>query len=152
MLGGAVAAAIVTLVGSGDPISLQQLLAVFLAAAAYFALDFVVSAVSVSLEERSPIRDQLMQRGTLMAVSCFVPFDSLGYLAAVVVKATPPWTLMLLAVPLVTLLVATRSVTRGTENARRLEVLFEAAVRAQTLSDTRQVVDALMDDARRCSG
>ena len=51
--------------------------------------------------------------------------------------------------PLATLLVATRAVTRGGENARRLSVLFDAAVRAQTLSDTRQVVDALVDDARR---
>ncbi len=147
-VGGAVAALIVTVVGSGDPISLQQLFAVSVAATAYFGMDFVISAVSVSLEERSPVRNQLIQRGTLMAVACFVPFDSLGYLAAVVVILTPPWTLLLLAVPLVTLLVATRSVTRGTENARRLEVLFEAAVRAQTLSDTRQVVDALMVDAR----
>ena len=48
-----------------------------------------------------------------------------------------------------TLLVATRAVNRGRENARRLSVLFDAAVRAQTLSDTRQVVDALTDDARR---
>ena len=51
--------------------------------------------------------------------------------------------------PLATLLVATRAVVRGSENARRLSVLFDAAVRAQTLSDTRQVVDALTDDARR---
>ena len=51
--------------------------------------------------------------------------------------------------PLATLLVATRAVTRGRENARRLSVLFDAAVRAQTLSDTLQVVDALTDDARR---
>ena len=51
--------------------------------------------------------------------------------------------------PLATLLVATRAVTRGGENSRRLGVLFDAAVRAQTLSDTRQVVDALVDDAQR---
>ena len=148
ILGGAVAALIVVLVDAdrGTP---RELFAIFLAAAAYFGIDFIVSAVSVSLEERSPIRDQLMQRGSLIAVSCFVPFDSLGYLAAVVVRSAPWWTLVLLVVPLVTLLVATRSVTRGTENARRLEVLFEAAVRAQTLSDTRQVIDALIDDARR---
>ena len=51
--------------------------------------------------------------------------------------------------PLATLLVATRAVTRGGENSRRLGVLFDAAVRAQTLSETRQVVDALVDDAER---
>ena len=82
------------------------------------------------------------------AIACFVPFDSLGYLGAVVGQLQW-WTLVLLAVPLATLLVATRAVVRGTENARRLSVLFEAAMRAQTLSDTRQVLDALTDDARR---
>jgi hypothetical protein len=82
-------------------------------------------------------------------VACFVPFDSLGYLGAVVNRSAPWWTLLLLAVPLATLLVATRAVTRGGENARRLTVLFDAAVRAQTLSDTRQVIEALTDDARR---
>ena len=104
-------------------------------------------ASRVALESSTPVRDHLLQRGTLVAVACFVPFDSLGYLGAVVNRSAPWWTLLLLAVPLATLLVATRAVTRGGENARRLTVLFDAAVRAQTLSDTRQVVDAL--DRRR---
>jgi diguanylate cyclase (GGDEF)-like protein len=101
------------------------------------------------LHPATPLRGHLSQRGTLVAVACFVPFDSLGYLGAVVGQKLPWWTLLLLAVPLVTLLVATRAMVRGTENARRLSVLFEAAMRAQTLSDTRQVLDALTDDARR---
>jgi diguanylate cyclase (GGDEF)-like protein len=127
----------------------RELLAVALAAACYFATDFVLSAVSVALETETPLRSHLAQRGTLVAIACFVPFDSLGYLGAVVGRSLDWWTLLLLAVPLVTLLVATRAVVRGTENARRLSVLFEAAMRAQTLSDTRQVLDALTDDARR---
>ena len=129
-----------------DPITL---LAVAVAAMAYFAADFVLSAVSVAVETRTSLGGHLVQRGTLVAIACFVPFDLLGYLGAVVRSATPWWTLILLGVPLATLLVATRSVTRGGENARRLAVLFDAAVRAQTLSDTRQVVDALVDDAQR---
>ncbi len=130
----------------GEPI---ELLAVAVAAAAYFATDFVLSAISVAIETKTPLSGHLVQRGTLVAIACFVPFDLLGYLGAVVARDTPWWTLILLGVPLATLLVATRSVTRGAENARRLGVLFDAAVRAQTLSDTRQVVDALVDDAQR---
>jgi diguanylate cyclase (GGDEF)-like protein len=149
MLGGAVAVLLLTVARGGEIDTPRELVAVFLAAAAYFGTDFLVSAVSLSIEESVPIRGQLLQRGTLFAIACFVPFDSLGYLAALLVRHTPWYTLILLAVPLVTLLVATRAVTRGSENARRLEVLFEAAVRAQTLSDTRQVVDALTEDARR---
>ncbi|MGI8901071.1 MAG: putative bifunctional diguanylate cyclase/phosphodiesterase [Nocardioides sp.] len=149
ILGGAAAAVLLTAV-RGDEIGTPvELLAVTLAAATYFSIDFLVSAISVALEERSSVSQHLLQPGALIAVACFVPFDSLGYLGAVVLRDLPWWTLVLLAVPLVTLLIATHSVTRGTENARRLTVLFDAAVRAQTLSDTRQVLDALIDDAKR---
>ena len=150
VLGGAVAAGVIHAVrGDSGLETARGLLAVALAAACYFATDFLLSAVSVAMETETPLRGHLSQRGTLVAVACFVPFDSLGYLGAVVGQKLPWWTLLLLAVPLVTLLVATRAMVRGTENARRLSVLFEAAMRAQTLSDTRQVLDALTDDARR---
>jgi diguanylate cyclase (GGDEF)-like protein len=150
VVGGAVAAGVIHAVrGDSGLETARGLLAVALAAACYFATDFLLSAVSVAMETETPLRGHLSQRGTLVAVACFVPFDSLGYLGAVVGQKLPWWTLLLLAVPLVTLLVATRAMVRGTENARRLSVLFEAAMRAQTLSDTRQVLDALTDDARR---
>jgi diguanylate cyclase (GGDEF)-like protein len=149
MLGGAVAVVLLTSVRGPEVGTPREMAAMFLSAFAYFSTDFLVSAISVSLEEHAPILTQLLQRDTFLAVACFVPFDSLGYLAAVVVRKNPWWTLLLLAVPLVTLLISTRAVTRGTENARRLEVLFSAAVKAQTLSNTRQVMDALVDDARR---
>ncbi len=127
----------------------RELLAVGLAAACYFGTDFLLSAVSVAIETDTRLEDHLLQRGTLLAVAAFVPFDTLGYLGAVLRRDSPWWTLMLLGVPLGLLLFATRASTRGTENARRLGVLFDAAVRAQTLSDTRQVVDAVVDDVSR---
>jgi diguanylate cyclase (GGDEF)-like protein len=149
IVGGAVATGIFTLLRGDSVATPQELLAVAVGAACYFATDFFMTGVSVGLEEQSTIRRQLVQPGTALAVVCFVPFDSMGYLAAVVVRSAPWWTALLLAVPLGTLLIATRAVTRGRENARRLGVLFEAAVRTQTLPDTRRVVDTLLDDARR---
>ena len=126
----------------------RELVAVALAAAAYFTTDFVLSAGSVAIAADTPVRNQLLQPGTLVAIACFVPFDTLGYLAAVVHRTAPWWTLSLLVVPVVTLLVASRALTRGRENARRLTVLFDAAVRAQTLSSPHQLVDSLLEDAR----
>ncbi|MCW2759365.1 MAG: hypothetical protein JWO46_3111 [Nocardioidaceae bacterium] len=149
MVGAGLAALVLDLV-RGDSLGTPlELLAVTLSATAYFAVDFVVSAISIAIESDASIRDQLVQRGTLIAVACFVPFDLIGYLGAVVMRNTPSWTLLLLGVPLATLLVATRAVTRGSENSRRLGVLFDAAVRAQTMSDSGQVTDALVEDARR---
>ncbi|RLV50840.1 EAL domain-containing protein [Nocardioides mangrovicus] len=149
ILGGAVAAGTLTLTRGSALGTPRELLAVALAATAYFAFDYLLSAVSLAIEEQAPLSSQLLQRGTIVAVACFVPFDSLGYLGAVLVRSSSWWVLGLLAVPLATLLIATRAVTRGSENARRLSVLFAAAERAQTLRDTREVVAALEEDARR---
>jgi diguanylate cyclase (GGDEF)-like protein len=152
VLGAAVAATVFTWIRGPGPSGARpgsELIAVAVAAACYFTTDFVLSAVSVALETSTRVQEHLLQRGTLFAVAAFVPFDSLGYLGAVLSRRPPWWTLLLLAVPLGLLLFATRASTRGAENARRLSVLFDAAVRAQTLSDTRQVVDAVVDDVRR---
>jgi diguanylate cyclase (GGDEF)-like protein len=148
ILGGAVATVLVARVRGnaiGEP---RELLAVALAAVGYFAVDFVVSAVSVALEQGGSVWEELRQPGAALAVACFVPFDCLGYLAAVVSRSTPWWTWGLLAVPLMTLLVATRAVTRGRENARRLSVLFDAAVRLHTVSDERSAAQTLVDGSR----
>jgi diguanylate cyclase (GGDEF)-like protein len=151
VLGGGVAAGLMTLLRGPEVNTVMELFAVAVAATGYFATDFLVSAVSLGLESATPLSAQLMQRGTAIAIACFVPFDSLGYLGAVLQRSNDieEWTILLLAVPLVTLLVATRAVNRGRENARRLGVLFEAAVTAQTLSDPRKVVDSLIGDAQR---
>ena len=65
------------------------------------------------------------------------------------VRNSPWWTVILLVVPLVTLLLATRAITRGREDARRLTVLLEAAVRVQSVNLTEQIGEALLHDARR---
>jgi diguanylate cyclase (GGDEF)-like protein len=121
----------------------------FVAAGAYFIVDYVLSAISVGIDSGTPVRGHLVQPGTWLAIACFVPFDLLGYLAAVVLRSSPWWMLSLLVVPLVTLLIATRAITRGRENARRLTVLLEAAVRVQAVHESGLVVDALLHDARR---
>ena len=149
IMGGAVATWVITGL-RGDMVSTpRELFAVAIGAACYFLTDFLVTALSLSLEEKSSLRRQFNQPGTVLALACFVPFDSLGYLGAVVVRSAPWWTIMLFAVPLVTMLIASRAVTRGREHARRLRVLFEAAVRTQTLTEARHVTDGLVEDARR---
>jgi diguanylate cyclase (GGDEF)-like protein len=148
VLGGAMAAVLVAEVRGNAIGAPRELLAVALAAVGYFSIDFVVSAISVALEQGGSLWEELRQPGTMLAVACFVPFDCLGYLAAVVSRSTPWWTWGLLAVPLMTLLVATRAVTRGRENARRLSLLFDAAVRLHTVPDESTAIDTLLDSSR----
>lgn len=146
---GAVASGAFLLARGPDLGGPRELLAVALAATAYFSVDYVVSATSIALETGTSLGPLLVQPGTWLAVGCLVPFDMIGYLGAVLLREAPWWTLGLLAVPLATLLVATRAVTHGRENARRLQVLLDAAVDAQVLAEPRQVLDSLQDDARR---
>jgi diguanylate cyclase (GGDEF)-like protein len=147
MLSGGVAAAVFWTLRGPEPLTPRELAAVALAAAAYFVMDYVVSALSVAIDEGTSVRRSLQQRGALPAIGCFVAFDLLGYLAAVMLDVAPWWLVPLLAVPLGTLLVATRAVTSARENARRLKVLLNAAVRAQSVYEPEQVNQALAEDA-----
>jgi diguanylate cyclase (GGDEF)-like protein len=149
ILAGAVATGALQLVRGPSTGTPRELAAVVAAAAAYFSLDYVLTAVSVAIDSQTPVRRHLVQAGTWLAVACFVPFDLLGYLAAVVLRSNPWWTLVLLVVPLATLLINTRAIVHGRENARRLSVLFEAAVRVQALHEPEHVVDGLLVDAKR---
>ncbi len=149
IMAGAVSAAALHAVRGGQTGTPRELAAMVVAAGAYFFVDYVVSAISVGIDSGTPVRGHLVQPGTWVAIACFVPFDLLGYLGAVVLRGNPWWMLSLLVVPLGTLLVATRAITRGRENARRLTVLLEAAVRVSAVHEPGLVVDALLHDARR---
>jgi diguanylate cyclase (GGDEF)-like protein len=126
----------------------REVIAVGLGCASYFAFDFFVSAVSVSLEEGTPFLAQIVQPDALIAAGCFVAVDSLGYLAALVIRSQPWWGIFLLLVPLTTMLVAARSVTRGRENARRLTALFATSSQLHQLHTVEEMLDTLLTGAR----
>ena len=130
---GAVALQVMTSIHPLDERRPRELLAVAVGCAVFFLVDYLVSAVSIALESDSPLLVELRQASALVALGVFVAIDSLGYLAAVVFRFAPDWTLFLLAVPLVTILVATRALSRGMEHRRRLEALFDAAAEAQVV-------------------
>ena len=92
ILAGAGAALVFHAVRDGEVGTPRELLAMIAAAATYFAVDYVLSAISVAIDTDSRVREQLFQRGTLLAIACFVPFDLLGYLAAVLLRNSPWWT------------------------------------------------------------
>jgi len=146
---GAVAAGALQLVRGASAGTPRELLAVVIAATTYFFTDYVLSAISVAIDSETPVGGHLVQANTWLAVACFVPFDLLGYLGAIVLRTNPWWVFLLLLVPLVTLLINTRAIVHGRENARRLSVLFEAAVRVQSLHEPSAMIDGLLVDARR---
>jgi diguanylate cyclase (GGDEF)-like protein len=127
----------------------RELLAVAVACAVYFVVDYVVSAISIALEEASPLADELRQGSALIALGIFVAIDSLGYLGALVARDLPAYASILLAVPVLTILVATRALSRGNEHRRRLGALFEAATAAQAVQSPDELEEVLSAHARR---
>jgi diguanylate cyclase (GGDEF)-like protein len=121
----------------------KQLIAVGVGCALYFIVDFLASAISLAIEDGTPIATELARANVLAALGIFVAIDSLGYLAALVVRELPAYASALLAVPVVTILVATRALTRGNEHRRRLGALFEAARAAQGVQTTAELEDVL---------
>ena len=131
-----------------DDSSPEEMAAVGVGCAVYFICDYVVSGVSIALEEGSSVPDALRHGGGLAALGVFVAIDSLGYLAALVVRGLPGYASILLAVPLVTILVATRALTRGNEHRRRLAALFDAAAATQGVQTRSDLIDVLREHTR----
>jgi diguanylate cyclase (GGDEF)-like protein len=126
----------------------QELFAVAVGCTLYFVVDYLLSGVSIALEDGSPILAELTDNQGLTAGGVFVAIDSLGYLGALVSRAMPAWASLLLAVPVLTILVATRALSRGAEHQRRLTALFDAAAALQGAKSRGQVLDVLRRQAR----
>ena len=113
ILAGAAALLTMRAISPLDSTSPRELAAVGLGCAVFFVVDYVVSAVSIALETEAPVVTELRHGSALLALGVFVAIDSLGYLAALVYRSLDSWTGVLLAVPLVTILVATRALSRA---------------------------------------
>ncbi|MEO7980405.1 MAG: EAL domain-containing protein [Sporichthyaceae bacterium] len=135
-------------VGGLESLTPRELAAVALGCATFFVADYLVSAASIALEEGTPVAAELAQSTALAALGVFVAIDSLGYLAAVVWRELPPFVSVLLAVPIFTILVATRTLSRGREHRRRLSALFDAAAEAQVAETPSELETLLRVNAR----
>ena len=148
ILSGYVALGVMRWVGALGTTTPREMVAVGLGCAAFFVVDYVISAVSIALEDQAPLRDELRQSSGLAALGVFVAIDSLGYLASLVARELPAYTYVLLAVPVLTILVATRALSRGREHRRRLSALFDAAAEAQVVESAGDLESVLRENAR----
>ncbi len=129
--------------GSEDITSLVQFAAVLAGCTVYFVLDFAISEVSVALENDTPFTAALGQTDVLLSMVSIVAVDSLGYLAALVLTEVDVWATVLLAVPVATLLVASKSTARDRERSRRMRVLFDVSRSVQSQSSADDVLELL---------
>ena len=121
----------------------RELLAVGAACGMYLLADLLTSALSVALEDDVSTARQLTQPDALIGTACFAGASMMGYLAALMERLLPWWSMLFLVAPLVAMLSATQSVTRGREGARRTAVLFGTTAQLHELPDAEQMQQAL---------
>ena len=127
----------------------RELLAVVVGAAAYFTLDLVLTGTSVALESRQSLWQTIRDHNVWLPLACFIGINSLGYLAVILVRELPAWSLVLLVAPVVTMLVAARAVAQSQEQGLRLSGLLSAATAAQQADDPESIFRTLRAEAQR---
>lgn len=118
------------------------LLAVLLAAGAYVSVDYVLSAVALTLLGRGTMSEAWSYDGLSLALLSAAAVGVLGYLGAVA-AAADPWTAPLIGVPVVTFVMAARGFTQASIERGRVQALLAVASglhQATSPADVEQVV------------
>jgi len=126
-----------------------RLAAVLLGCAVYFAYDLVVTAGSLAVEDGCSLNSLLTWSSIPLGLATFVSINTLGFLAALMWETVPWWTLLLLAVPVGTILVAVRSVSENRLAQQRLMGLLETATHAPDWTDEAHIERSLIVQAER---
>jgi len=146
VVAGAAGLAVLDTVPKAAAASPRGLLAAVGAAVAYFAVDYLWSAVSIAAVERTPLRELTDARGLPLALACFVGVDSLGFLAVVVLHQQL-WAVALLVLPFTALLWAARSWSNVGAAERRGSVLSAASLAIQKADEPAQVEQIVLEQA-----
>jgi diguanylate cyclase (GGDEF)-like protein len=149
ILVGGLALVTMSRVGGLGHTSARELFAVLAGAAMYFIADWLVTGLSLALESGEPWRKLLFDRDLPVSMVWFLGISCIGYLAVLLPRALPMWTVSLLTVPTLAMLVAARAVRRASEHQVRLSALFDAAKSAQGAESPSALLDSLTGHARR---
>ncbi|MCL3861644.1 GGDEF domain-containing protein [Actinotalea sp. K2] len=123
------------------------LVAVVLGATAYFLVDYALSAVALPLLKRASFREAWLYDDLSVTLACYSGVASLGYLGAVVLRADQ-WALPLLAFPLATFVIASRSYARASLERSRVTALLAVASRLHHATTPQQAEQIVLEEGR----
>jgi diguanylate cyclase (GGDEF)-like protein len=127
----------------------STLLLVALGCAAFFLVDLFLTMLTLSVARGVVMSEVLEPSRCVVPLVCFIGIDSLGYLAALLQRAYPAWAMGLLAVPLLTIFVALRSLDRARESERRTQAIYaivKAASGVDSSPDITNLLEASLSD------
>ncbi len=144
--GGAMAA-VHQVLGGGAPTSGRTALAVIVGCAVYVSVDLVLSWIGASLETRKPIGEMISANEVLVAVGVLFGVASLGYLAALLASTQSRWLLVLVLMPVLAVVVASRATRSSRSDQRRLRVLLDSARQRRDLDDAPRIIEVAVASA-----
>ena len=144
--GGAMAGVHLLLDG-GTPTSGRTALAVIVGCAVYVSVDLVLSWIGASLESRKPIGEMISANEVLVAVGVLFGVASLGYLAALLASTQSRWLLVLVLMPVLAVVVASRATRSSRSDQRRLQVLLDSARQRRDLDDAPRIIEVAVASA-----
>lgn len=115
------------LVGESGPTSLSAAVAVLIGTLVGLIIDISLTGVQVHLARRVPLRDVLNELELGATLTVLLAITSLGFLGALVTESTAAWGLVLLVLPTMSVIIASRSARRSREDQRRLQVLLDSS-------------------------
>ena len=133
--GGALLVGVVAALREPGHAVLVELAIVVLACAVYFGYDVLLTATLLALDAGQPLSAGVQWRTMPLGLACFVAVDTIGYLGVVLERQVSSWMLLLLLVPIGTILLAVRAVSRAHLSEHRLTALFGAAAQAHDWGD-----------------
>ncbi len=144
---GSAMATVHVLLDGGASTSGRTALAVLLGCAVYVTIDLVLSWVGASLETRRPLGEMISANEVLVAVGVLLGVASLGYLAALLAESETRWLLVLVLLPVLAVVVASRAARRSRSDQRRLGVLLDSARQRRDLDDAPRILEAAVRHA-----
>jgi diguanylate cyclase (GGDEF)-like protein len=147
LLIGWLALAVMHLFGPLDRTQPRVLLAVGVGAATYFVADYLLTGASLAIETSSWRGAVSHDVSVPVSAAIFIGVDSLGFVAAMLARSSP-WSLPLLATPLVTLLYAARAYKQANDNRATMTAMFDAARDAHHATTPREILATLLDNTR----
>jgi diguanylate cyclase (GGDEF)-like protein len=123
-----------------------EVVAVLLGGAVYFLVDYVCTAVSITLASGEALRSVLFTSTLPMALAGFLAAICLGWLGAITLRHAPVG-LPLVAVPLAAVVAAMRAVTVSSRERLRLGLLFETSLASQAAATADDVEEVLLSRA-----
>ncbi len=130
---------------------LVDLVALVLGTSAYFAVDLVLTSLSVAWAEQVPLRATLADESAPVAAFAVLAVNAVGLLAALL-AAMAPWSVLLLVPVLAAPLYAARASATATTERLRTAALFDAAAATQAATDREALRQAVVDAATRLTG